>query len=151
MGVCYLKNREAFTFPELLVAAILLSMAVVGLLLSYTKMIELQELSHNTSIAIEGMIDQMELIKNTNFTDIETTFNAQTFTVTGLTGIGSISVTTLEFDYLEVWMTYSWQQKNGRIIGEDDDLDGVLDVGEDDNANGRLDSPAQFVTYIYAQ
>jgi len=27
-------------------------------------------------------------------------------------------------------------------------LDGVLDIGEDIDGNGRLDSPAQIVTYL---
>jgi len=35
-----------------------------------------------------------------------------------------------------------------RIIGEDKDLDGILDTGEDSNGNGRLDSPLEIVTLI---
>lgn len=145
------SSSDGFTFPELLVAAMLLATAVVGLLLSYTKMIELQELSRNTTIAIEGMKDQVEMIKSTTFGLIPDTYDARTFSVTGLTGVGVTNVTVLEVDFLEIWVTYSWQQKNGRVIGEDQNLNGVLDAGEDANGNGFLDSPAQFVTFVYAQ
>jgi prepilin-type N-terminal cleavage/methylation domain-containing protein len=46
---------------------------------------------------------------------------------------------------LEVVITVCWKQPNGRIFGEDANLNGILDVGEDKSnpPNGRLDSPAQ--------
>lgn len=40
-----------------------------------------------------------------------------------------------------------YREKN-RIIGEDANLNGVLDAGEDDNENGELDSPAHIETVI---
>ena len=52
-------------------------------------------------------------------------------------------------DLLHVSVVFCWKQPNGRVLGEDKDLDGQLDVGEDMNSNGRLDSIVQIETYIY--
>ena len=48
----------------------------------------------------------------------------------------------------QITITVCWRQSRGKIIGEDTDLDGQLDVGEDTNINGILDSVAQIVTKI---
>jgi len=45
---------------------------------------------------------------------------------------------------LEVIITVCWRQSDGRLFGEDANLNGVLDTGEDTlTVNNRLDSPAQ--------
>ncbi|MBI5554451.1 MAG: prepilin-type N-terminal cleavage/methylation domain-containing protein [Elusimicrobia bacterium] len=49
---------------------------------------------------------------------------------------------------LEVVITVCWRAKDGRIIGEDTNLNGVLDAGEDMNANSELDSPVKFRGFI---
>jgi len=49
---------------------------------------------------------------------------------------------------LEVILTVSWKQRDGRIIGEDLNLNGILDAGEDANSNGRLDSPSELRSLI---
>lgn len=54
------------------------------------------------------------------------------------------------YDMLRVVISASWRQKSGRVIGEDQDLDGVLDTDpdEDVNDNNQIDSPVQIVTYM---
>ncbi len=50
---------------------------------------------------------------------------------------------------LEVVITVCWQQPDGRVFGEDANLNGVLDAGEDINpANGIMDSPAQLRVFL---
>ncbi len=49
---------------------------------------------------------------------------------------------------LKIKVTCCWKEKGGRIIGEDKNLNGQLDIGEDINGNGELDSPVKLVTYI---
>lgn len=45
-------------------------------------------------------------------------------------------------------ITVSWRQRNGRIVGADTDLDGVLDSGEDTDGNGILDSPVHITAIL---
>ncbi|UCB56565.1 MAG: prepilin-type N-terminal cleavage/methylation domain-containing protein [Candidatus Omnitrophota bacterium] len=51
-------------------------------------------------------------------------------------------------DIYQVRIVVTWFQKGGRQIGEDTDLDGILDAGEDDNNDGVLSSPAQITTLV---
>ncbi len=88
----------------------------------------------------------MELIKNTTFNQIKATYNGTTFTINNLNGMGVSYVDDSNPDLLKVTVTVCWRQKNGMVIGEDKDLDGVIDAGESSDA--ILDSPVQLVTYI---
>jgi len=49
---------------------------------------------------------------------------------------------------LKIKITCCWKEKEGRVIGEDKNLNGQLDSGEDINGNGELDSLIKLVTYI---
>jgi hypothetical protein len=44
---------------------------------------------------------------------------------------------------LEIVITVCWHQPNGRMFGEDANLDGNWTIAEDTNGNGQFDSPAQ--------
>ncbi len=48
-----------------------------------------------------------------------------------------------------VTVTFCWRQSNGRLMGEDSNLNGALNTGEDVNGNGTIDSPVQLIAYIY--
>lgn len=145
----YLYERDGLTLVELLVATVVFSMAFIGLLMSFVRSMELHETSRNTSCAIAAVRSRLEVIKNTDFADIEATYHNVTFTDSSISGIGVSYVDASNPDLLEITICFSWKQKNGRIIGEDSDLDGVLDSGEDTNSDGRLSSPAEVITYIY--
>ncbi len=73
---------------------------------------------------------------------------AGTFNLSQVTGQGAIYINTSNPDLLEVEVVISWQDKYGRIIGEDTDLDGTLDTGEDQDSNNRLSSPVTLTTLI---
>lgn len=77
------------------------------------------------------------------------------FDLTQLNGKGVIYIFNNHASYSEitpellgVQVVISWQDKYNRIIGEDSDLDGVLDAGEDKNGNGRLDSLVNLFTTL---
>lgn len=145
----FFMSSSGFSFPELLISTVIFLLACVGILFTFTRYMELNEMTQNSSLALEGAIERMEAVKNTVFNQVTPLYDDQTFTVAGLAGLGTIDIVEPTTDIREVWVTYSWQQNNGRIVGEDLDLDGVLDGGEDSNGNGRLDSPVQLVTYIF--
>jgi prepilin-type N-terminal cleavage/methylation domain-containing protein len=41
-----------------------------------------------------------------------------------------------------------WRDRNGRVVGEDKNLNASVDVGEDINGNGQLDSPVTLETTV---
>ncbi|MDP2938771.1 MAG: type II secretion system protein [Candidatus Omnitrophota bacterium] len=143
-------NSAGFTLMELMIAAMILAFVLVSLLASFIACLDLVEISKNTSIAINNAQNKLEEIKNTSYAQIKNNYNNIAFNVVGITGKGVSYVDDTNPELLEVMISISWKQRNGRIIGEDLNLNGALNVGEDTNANGKLDSPAEIVTYIAA-
>lgn len=134
---------------ELVVAAGILGIVVGGILVSYMRCMELNEASRNKSLAVKAVRDQMEVIRMTSFANLVSTYNGVSFNVAGFSGKGISYVTAIDAKNLEITVSVSWKQNNGRVYGEDKDLDGVLDAGEDKNSDGRLNSPVDIVTRIF--
>lgn len=134
--------------PELMVATAILALTVTGILVAYLRCMELNEVSNNMSLAIQVAKSKMEDMKSTVFSQIKTTYNDVSFAVAGLNGRGISYVDDTNAQLLKLTVAICFQS-NRRVIGEDKDLDGVLDVGEDSNGNGTIDSTAQLVSYIY--
>lgn len=143
------RNNGGFTLMEVLVASAVFILAFLGILLSYIRCMELSEMSKNSSSAVAAAKSKIEEIKNTAFSQVLTGYNNVAFSPYGVNGRGISYVTVSNADLLVVTVSVSWQQRNGRVVGEDLDLDGQLDAGEDKNANSLLDSPVELVTYVY--
>lgn len=143
------RNQQAVTLPELMISVVVFIVAIVGILYSYVKCLELQDLGRNTSIATQAVRNKMESIKNSTFATLFGTFNNTIFTATGINGKGVIYVDNSNPNLLQIKIVFCWKQPNGRQIGEDKNLNGVLDAGEDTNANGQLDSYVQITSNIY--
>jgi type II secretory pathway pseudopilin PulG len=144
-----MKNNDGFTLVELLVATVIIIIAFVGVLLSFIRCMELSEMSKNSSLAVSAAKTRMSQINNTPFTLIKNNFDKIAFDPDGLNGKGVSYIDDSISDLLEVKITVCWQQKNGLVVGEDQNCDGIYDVGEDLNGNGELDSPLAMVTYVY--
>ena len=134
---------------ELLVSSLILLVVIVSLLISYIRCLELAELSKNILSATNASRSRMEQIKNTEFDQIAANHNNVTFTSPNFNGMGVSYVTTVNPDFLQVTVTFCWRQTSGRVIGEDKNLNGLVNAGEDMNGNGILDSTVQLVNYIY--
>lgn len=141
--------KKGFTLVELLVSSAILIVTIMGILMSYVRSLELAEIAKNKTIAMNAVKTRVEQIKNSAFANILATYNGITFTTPDLNGIGISYVTTINPNILQVTVSFSWKQNNTHLIGEDKDLDGVLDAGEDTNGNGILDSPVELVSSIY--
>ena len=142
------KNNNGLTLLELLMATlILLPLFTVGMQ-TFIKCMELSDLAKNSSLAVWGARNRITTIENTAFNQIYNTYNNTTFTINGMTGIGKTYVNNTDPDHLLLTVSFSWRERSGRIIGEDKDLDGVLDTGEDANGNGQLDSIVKLTTQI---
>ncbi len=146
--------KKGFTLIELMIAAAILVIALVGLLAAYTGCFGLNETARNLTIAMSGAQKEMEKIRNLAFSQISAE-DGNSFEIAGIADAdseGVIEVDSSNPDLLVVTVTVCWRQKGGRVIGEDNGsgggtlLNGNLDGTEDTNGNNILDSPAQIVT-----
>ena len=143
------NNHKALTLPELMVSAVIFLIAVVAILYSYLKCLELADIGRNVNIATQAVRNEIEDIKNTSFANVFATYNNVTFVANGINGRGVVYVDNSNSNLLQIKVVFCWKQSNGRLFGEDANLNGALDAGEDKNANGQLDSYAQITTSIY--
>lgn len=144
-----ISNCKGLSLPELMIAVLVFLVAIIGIVYSYLKFLELQDIGRNVSIATQAVRNQMENIKNYDFNSISADFDNTTFTAVGINGRGVIYVNDDNPQLLQVKVVFCFRQPNGRLIGEDTNLDGVLNAGEDANGNGQIDSYVQVTTNIF--
>jgi len=142
-------KKSGVTIVEVLVSFFILVLVFGGILYSFIRCLEFIELSRNMSRAVQTAQSRMDQIRSTSYNLIASTYDTVPFTIPDLDGMGVVYVDNSVADLLEVRVVICWRNKYGRIYGEDDDLDGLLDGGEDDNGNLELDSPVELVTRIF--
>ncbi len=142
-------NMAGMTLVEVMIATGVFLMASVGILYSLAKCIELNEVGKYTTVAAQGVRNKMEEIKASSFAQVFNNYNGSMFTITGLNGRGVVYVDNSNSRLLTLKVVYSLRVYGGRVIGEDTNLNGVLDTGEDKNGNGQIDSSIEMVTKIY--
>ncbi len=148
---------NGFTLIELMLAAAVLIVVVVGLLATYVGCFTINETAKNLTLAINAAQQTLEEIRDYNFYSIYDDYNNTTFEASGIPnsdGEGSVKINDSNPDLLKVTISVCWRQRGGRIIGEDNGrgggiaLNGRLDGTEDVNGNGIIDSPASIVTLM---
>lgn len=145
--------KKSFSMVELMVGVAILVFALTSILASYANMFVLSDLARNTSIATNAVRSRMEEIKKEPFTNLDS-FDGTTFDLTGFTpsqakGIVEVSDVAGFTNLKEVRVVGCFLNRE-RAIGEDSNLNGVLDIGlgEDADGNSRLDSPVEAVALI---
>ena len=117
---------KAFTLPELLLAAAIMAFALSGLISLFISCNNLSEANRNLSAAASHVQFVMENIKDTPFANIKTlidggnwTWNASAINTNGLTALRDETITTQASGTrpLEVTVTATWQNRNGRTQG----------------------------------
>jgi len=143
-------TQKALTLIELLFTLAILAFCLCGILLTYINMFLLSDLARDLTLATNTMQAEMEDVKKTAFDGLAA-LNGTTFDLSGFAATdakGRIEVTdTAYLDLKRIRMVACFRSR-GRLIGEDQNLDGQLIPAEDVNANGRMDSPAELVTLI---
>lgn len=143
-----LKSKKSFTLIELLVAVAILAYVLCGLLAMYISSLNLIAISKNLSIAITAAQGLVEEIRNVPFPHIVDDYNNLKFIVNNIPlSKGVVYVDDTDPELLRVIISVCWHQ-GLRFIGEDDNLNGMLDAGEDKNSNGIIDSPVQVASLI---
>ncbi|MDP8264832.1 MAG: type II secretion system protein [Candidatus Aceula lacicola] len=149
------KNLNAFTLAELLVVTVILGVAIVGMVNLFIYTSVAATLAGNKTLAVAAAQSKMEEIRNHDYSLIATDYASggtpgDTFFLSQVNGTGVIYIDSSNAQLLEIKVVVSWEDKYDRIIGEDIDLDGILDTGEDSNLNGELDSIVNLVM-LFAQ
>ncbi|OGX33509.1 MAG: hypothetical protein A3C36_00695 [Omnitrophica WOR_2 bacterium RIFCSPHIGHO2_02_FULL_52_10] len=142
-------GKRGFTFVELLTVTAILVFLFAGAVVAFFRSIQLAEISRNSSAALLVLKNRMVQIRDNPFNQIFATFNNATFSTAGLNGIGVSYVDNTNPNLYQVTIAFCWQEKNGRVFGEDLNLDGQLNAGEDQNGNGFIDSPVEITSLIY--
>lgn len=147
------SHGVGFTLIELMIAVGVLIIVLVGLLQIFIYCLNLSEFAGNTTLAISEAQGKLEEIRSHKFERIAGDYGlggspGNIFELAQLNGEGAIYIDDTNPALLAIEIVVSWQEKGNRIIGEDGNLNGVLDSGEDGNGNGRLDSPVVLVSLI---
>ena len=148
-----IKSSSAFSFVELMFSLIILLIIFVGLLYTYIGCFELNEYSRNLTLANNALQAELESIRETSFDGLDA-LDGTTFSLEGFAdgeSIGLVDVYDSVYSDLKyIRLVGCWRQKSNRVIGEDSNLDGVLQPDEDlaGDGDGVLDSPAEIATLI---
>ena len=142
-----LRKNKGMSLIELLIATVILLPIFTGIMLTFMKAMEVNEMAYNSTQAVLAAKKRTAEIENTAYGQVSASFNNISFVPANITSARGVTyVNSANPDLLQITTVVCWRQKSGRIIGEDTDLDGVLDAGEDKNGNGQLDSIVQLVT-----
>lgn len=161
-----LRSKKGFALPEMLLAALIASFALCGILLTYITCMDSIRISKNVSIATSAAQGIIEEIRNTPFPNIPVMVfqvggtNYLPIAVSGTltrwsfplpvnmpANMCTVYVDETDPEFLMVTVSVCWRQGN-KIIGEDLNLNGALNAGEDINANNRIDSTVELVTKV---
>ena len=147
------SSKSGFTLVEVLVTAGVVVVVLTGLMQLFIYCRALADMAANTAFAVTEAQDKMEEIRNTSYDLITTNYVSggtpgNIFSLGAHGAVGSIYIDSSNSDLLRVDVSVGWRNINGRVIGEDLDLDGDIDAGEDVNGNSKLDSPVMLSTSI---
>ncbi|MFH0856214.1 MAG: prepilin-type N-terminal cleavage/methylation domain-containing protein [Candidatus Omnitrophota bacterium] len=162
-------SKKGFTIAEVLLAVAILAFALCGILATYLACFNLSGISKNMNIATscaQGVIEQLRakpftqvtpgmvfLVNGVNYSSSLVSSNIYCWKFTVPTSSMppdnkmAVYIDFSDGDLLKVTVSVCWKQA-GKIIGEDTDLNGILDPGEDANGNGLIDSPVELITLV---
>jgi len=148
-----IRSKKGFTFVEVLVVVAILAVVVTGLIRLFVYCSDSSDMAGNKTLAVIAAQTKLEEIRDHNFASIVADYSfggtpGNSFALIYSTGNGNIYLTQIDPNLLEVEVVVSFENKRRLVIGEDQDLDGVMDVGEDVNTNGKLDSVVTLSTLI---
>ena len=148
-----MKREEGFTLLELLFAVSILVAVIAGMVRLFVFTSTQADIAGRKTIAVSEAQTKLEEIRNHDYDLVATDYGSggtpgNTFNLSLIDGMGVIYIDSSNAELLVLEVVVSWNNKYNRVVGEDQDLDGVLDAGEDTNSNGKLDSSVELITYL---
>lgn len=146
-------KKKALSLIELMITVAIVVIGLTSILASYANMFILGDLARDFSRATNAVRAQMEEIKQEEFDNLDaldaTIFNLDGFAISQAKGRIEVGNVTGNSGLREVRVIGCFMSRN-RVIGEDSNLNGILDVlaSEDENNNGRLDCPVELITLL---
>ena len=146
------KNK-GFTLIEVVVTVGILVIVMTNLLGLFIYCSTLAQTSGNVTLAIREAQGKLDEMRDHSYGLITTDYGAggtpgNIFNLNQLNGKGVIYFESPNPDLFQIKVVVSWKNKDTRVIGEDANLNGILDAGEDKNANSQLDSIVSLTTMI---
>lgn len=133
---------------ELMFVAAILVVVIAGMIRLFIFTSTQVDIAGRKTIALSQAQNKLEEIRNHDFDLIAADYTSATFDLTLINGKGVVYIDSSNSELLTVEIVVSWLNKYNRIIGEDQDLDGLLDAGEDINSNGKIDSSIELISYV---
>lgn len=151
--VNYCQGRKGVSLAEVLVCVLIFGFVAVGLFRLFIYCTAQADFSRNLTLAITEAQGQMENLRTYTYNQIVADYAdgaspGDEFDLTQLTGKGVISIDASNPKLLLARIAVCWRNQNGRVIGEDLNLNGDLDTGEDANGNGKMDSLVVMESHI---
>jgi len=162
-------TKRGFSLAEVLLAVAILGFALCGILGTYLACFNLTITSKNVNLATSAAQGVIEEIRNTpysrmvdnhqvqlggqfyNLTLVSANLYRLNFTVNNMPqNMGIVYINQANPDLLTVTAAVCWRQGNA-VIGEDTNLNGILDGGEDRNGNNLISSTVELVTQVIAR
>ena len=146
------KNK-GFSLIEVIITVGILVIVMTNLLGLFIYCSTLAQTSGNTTLAVREAQGKLDEMRDHSYGLITTDYGAggtpgNIFSLNQLNGKGVIYFESPNPDLLQIKVVVSWKNKDNRLIGEDANLNGILEAGEDKNANGQLDSIVSLTTMI---
>ncbi len=140
------RQRDGFSLLEILITFAILIFFFLGVIAFFAQITIASQAARDSLMALVEAQTKLEEIRNYPFDDIAGDYAVNgtpgaSFVMTEISGgMGWIYVDTTDPDMYIVEIYMHWSDRFGRVVGEDVNLNGVLDGGEDANGNGKLDS-----------
>jgi len=155
-----MNRKRGFSLVEVLMCVGILAALFVGLTSLNVYCFDLLETSKNTTTALNIARTRIEEVKSMTFNAIRSAYvvapgGPQIIILLpatyGLDGTLRLEVTDVNgsgLNLVDVRVVVCWKQKGGRIVGEDTNLNRILNGTEDSNGDGKLSSPVELITAI---
>jgi len=146
-------SENGFSLVEVLVVAVILAVVLTSMVQLFIYSSVQAQLGGEQTAAVSEAQNKVEEIRGHDFDAIVTDYGVSgtpgnKFSLDQLTGMGAIYIDNSNSNLLVIDVVTSYESKYDRIIGEDANLNGVLDSGEDVNSNGKIDSPVKVSTML---
>lgn len=147
-----MDKRRGFTLIEVLLVTMILAVVLCGLLAIYANLFFLTDFLRDYTSATNAVQAKMEELRKDTFDSLtvgSSTFNLTDYGFPFSDSKGVVEINSTSYADLKRIRIVACFKSRNKIIGEDQNLNGILNQGEDTwIVNNRLDSPVELVTLV---